>query len=153
MLSGARTAQQDMLPYLNAMNEVGLSVVGEGEYKKLFKNGKPVTNVRGKEASAERIFLFTKSGIARKGEKTLDNLNFRFVRPSVRSSYSTEKAPQLLNALITNSTFEGESVLDPFAGSGVTGAEAVKAGRQATLVEKSEKAVEDYIIPKIDISL
>ena len=150
MLSGAPSAQQDMLPYLNAMNEVGLSVVGEGEYKKLFKNGKPVTNVRGKEASAERIFLLTKSGIARKGEKTLDNLNFRFVRPSVRSSYSTEKAPQLLNALITNSTFEGESVLDPFAGSGVTGAEAVKAGRQATLVEKSEKAVEDYIIPKIE---
>ena len=150
MLSGARTAQQDMLPYLNAMNEVGLSVVGEGEYKKFFKNGKPVTNVRGEEAAAEKIFLFTKSGMARRGEKTLDNLNFRFVRPSVRKSYTTEKAPQLLNALITNSTLEGESVLDPFAGSGVTGAEAVKAGRQATLVEKSEKAVEDYIIPKIE---
>ena len=35
MLSGARTAQKDMLPYLNAMNEVGLSVVGEGSYTKL----------------------------------------------------------------------------------------------------------------------
>jgi hypothetical protein len=150
MLSGAPSAQYDMLSYLNAMNDVGLSVVGEGEYKKLFKNGKPVTNVRGKEASAERIFLFTKSGTAREGEKTLDNLNFRFVRPSGRNSYSTEKAPQLLSALISNSTFEGESVLDPFAGSGVTGAEAIKAGRQATLVDKSEKAVEDYIIPKIE---
>ena len=41
-------------------------------------------------------------------------------------------------------------MLDPFAGSGVTGAEAIKAGRQATLVDKSEKAVEDYIIPKIE---
>ena len=41
-------------------------------------------------------------------------------------------------------------MLDPFAGSGVTGAEAVKAGRQATLIEKSQEAVDDFIIPKIE---
>ena len=154
MLSGARTAQQDMLPYLNAMNEVGLSVVGEGSYTKMNKNGTPAgfpTRAGYKLMAPERVFLFTKSGKARKGEKTLDNLDFRFVRPNVRTgAYQSEKAPELLNALITNSTLEGESVLDPFAGSGVTGAEAIKAGRQATLVEKSEKAVEDYIIPRIE---
>ena len=149
MLSGAKTAQDDMLPYLQAMDDYGLKVVGEGEWKKLFKNGNPVTNVRGKEAAAERIFLFTKSGKAREGEESLDNLNFRFVRPPVRKSYQTEKAPELLEALIKNSTLEGESVLDPFAGSGVTGEQAIVAGREPTLIEKSDKAIEEHILPKI----
>ena len=298
MLSGAPTAQKDMLPYLQAMDDFGFKVVGEGEWKKLFKNGKPVTNVRGKEAAAERIFLFTKSGNARRGEvsegpslyhetdlqsarnlvagsqiiaglnvstdmnlaigqtgkgviiefdedviaskfkgtgagypikdpiikpatdflekfgggakefrirenvrtegiesvkriyikdgtamdkvsekmyknffdfeegkngmligtpknrkdlpdETLNNLNFRFVRPNIRQSYQTEKAPELLDALIRNSTLEGESVLDPFAGSGVTGEQAIKSGRPVTLIEKSEKAIEEHILPKI----
>lgn len=144
MLSGAKTAQADMQKYADAALEAGFRPVGEGSYTKLTKDGKPVTNVRGKQAAAERVILLTQSGKARKGEVPAE-LDFRFIRPSIAKSYATEKAPELMRALIRQSTLEGEAVLDPFAGSGVTGAEAVKAGRTATLVEKKADIVPNQV--------
>lgn len=149
MLSGARTAQVDMDKYVKGAIDAGFKAIGEGGYKKLNKDGSPVTNVRGEEASAERILLMTLSGTAREGEIPTD-LNFRFVRPSIAKSYATEKPAELMKALILQSTLEGERVLDPFAGSGVTGAEAIKTGRIPSLIEKSEKAVEEFIKPRLE---
>ena len=78
------------------------------------------------------------------------NLDFRFVRPSVTKSYQTEKPAELMKALIEQSTLKGETILDPFAGSGVTGAEAIKAGRNAHLIEKQESTVENFTKPRIE---
>ena len=43
--------------------------------------------------------------------------------------HPTEKPPSLLEILINNSTEEGQTVLDPFMGSGATGVACVRAGR------------------------
>jgi len=55
--------------------------------------------------------------------------------PSIRS-HPFEKPQDLLTFLITNSTFKGETILDPFAGSGSTLKAARSAGRQALGFEK-----------------
>ena len=104
-------------------------------------------NLRGKEASPERLILFTKSGVAKTGETPTD-LKLSGVRPFRK--YKTEKAPEFINAVIKNSTHKGESVLDPFAGSGVTGAESLKLGRKVGLIEICDKAVNNHIIPRIN---
>jgi len=149
MLSGADTAQKDMVKYVDGVVNAGFKLIGEGGYQKTFKDGSPVTNVRGEVAKPERLMLFTKSGNARAGEIPV-NLNFRFIRPSVKTSYQTEKPKELLRALIQQSTFEGESILDPFAGSGVTGEQAVETGRKPTLVEKNPDVVDNIIVPRVE---
>lgn len=149
MLSGAQTAQKDMVKYVDGVVNAGFKLIGEGGYQKTFADGSPVTNVRGEVAKPERLMLFTKSGNARAGEIPV-NLNFRFVRPSVKNSYQTEKPKELLRALIQQSTFEGETILDPFAGSGVTGEQAIETGRKPTLVEKNPEVVENIIIPRVE---
>ena len=147
MLSGARTAQPDMTKYVDGAVAAGFKAVGEGTFTKLNKDGSPSTNVRGVEAAAERLILLTKSGEARKGS-TPTELHFRFVR--VLGKYQTEKPAELMKALIDQSTIKGETVLDPFAGSGVTGAEALKAGRNAVLVEKKGDTVENVTKPRVE---
>ncbi len=149
MLSGARTAQIDMNKYVVGAIDAGLKVVGEGKFTKLFNNGQPVTNVRGQQAASERMILLTKSGTARAGEieKSLD---FRFIRPAIAKSYQTEKPAELMKALIEQSTLKGETVLDPFGGSGVTGAEAIKSGRNAVIIEKQASTVENFTKPRIE---
>jgi DNA methylase len=149
MLSGARTAQPDMTRYVDAATAAGFKAVGEGEYHKLFQNGAPVTNVRGEIAAPERMILLSKSGTARAGE-IATTLNFQYIRPAVAKSYQTEKPAELMKALIQQSTIRGETVLDPFAGSGVTGAEALKSGRNSVSVEKSADTVENFTKPRIE---
>ena len=147
MLAGSPSSQADMQNYYDKMTDVGLKKVDEGHYRKLYKDGRPVINLRGVEASPERLILFTKSGIARTGETPTD-LKLSGVRPFRK--YKTEKAPEFINAVVQNSTHKGESVLDPFAGSGVTGAESLKLGRKVGLIEICDKAVNNHIIPRIN---
>lgn len=151
MLSGARTAQGDMEKYAQAAAAAGFKVIGEGKYTKLFANGQPVSNVRGEQAAPERIILFTQSGQIDSNE--LPNLDFRFVRPSIAKGYATEKPKELLHALITQSTLEGQTVLDPFAGSGVAGEQALASGRKAYLVEKNADVVEKITKPRVEAAL
>lgn len=136
MLSGARTAQPDMTSYIRAVNDAGFKTVGEGRFKKLFQSGAPVTNVRGDVAAPERLILLTKSGAARATDAPV-NLDFAFVRPTIRKGFQSEKPTLLLKALIEQSTLAGETVLDPFAGTGVAGEQAVASGRKAVLIEKA----------------
>ena len=64
----------------------------------------------------------------------------RFNRPTGRKvRHPNEKPVALLQELIESSTRKGESVLDPFAGSGSTGVAAVLSGRTAILVESDER--------------
>lgn len=53
-----------------------------------------------------------------------------------RKKHMTEKPVDLMRQIIEDCTLPGDSVLDPFAGSGTTGAAALACDRNATLVER-----------------
>ncbi len=62
--------------------------------------------------------------------------------------HSTQKPEQLLKYVILSSSKEGDIVLDPFAGTGTTGAVAKKYGRNWIMIEKDKdycKVIEDRI--------
>lgn len=65
-------------------------------------------------------------------------------------SFDTPKPERLLERFIAAATREGETVLDPFAGSGTTLAVAQKMGRAWIGVEKSPATIETYIRPRLD---
>lgn len=149
MYSQAESGLTEMLRYNDVLIQEGFKPIARGEYTKLFKTGAPVTNVRGVPARPEGILLLNKSGVfSEKDAKR--SLDFKFLRPK---GYSTEKAAELLNSLILQGTSKGATILDPFAGSGVTGAEAVKLGRKAVLIEKNAVVVEQYTKPRVESAL
>lgn len=55
------------------------------------------------------------------------------------SGHQTEKPIGLMRELVELFTDPGETILDPFAGSGTTGVAAFQLGRKASLVELEEK--------------
>jgi len=144
MYSQARSGEKEMQKYTDVLLAAGFKPIARGEYTKLQKDGiTRVRNMRGDVIEPEGIILFTYSG---KFTKQIKDLNFKLIRPR---GYQTEKPAAMLKALIEMSTEEGDIVLDPFAGSGVTGEQAVLTGRKAYLIEKSAEAVEGHIKPKI----
>lgn len=56
-----------------------------------------------------------------------DILDFKRIKGS--SAYPAEKPLELMELLVTNSSIEGELVIDPFQGSGVVGLASLKNGR------------------------
>lgn len=133
MYAAGKTSEKKMKPYNDALIKAGLKPIAKGEYWKTHKSGELVNQpMKTDKMPPEGILLVSESGKISK-EVTDSNLQFRLVRPR---GYKTEKSAELLKALIEMSTEEGDMVFDPFAGSGVTGAEAVKSGRKATLIEK-----------------
>lgn len=145
MFSKAPSGQREMDKYTDVVLEAGFKPIAAGEYTKLFKTGALATNPQGKPSAPEGIMLLTKSGSFPKPVQDI-NLDFRLVRPK---GWQTEKPAELARALVELGTNEGETVLDPFAGSGVVPAEAVKAGRKTVAIEKSKTAVEQHIKPRI----
>lgn len=77
-----------------------------------------------------------------KGKRKLNDLSMPDVLeiPRVWNGYPTEKPVGLMRKLIEQSTNEGETVLDPFMGSGSTGVAALDLGRNFVGFDKSEKA-------------
>ena len=147
MFSQARSGEKAMQKYNAVLLDEGLKPIARGGYAKLQKDGvNEYRNMRGEIPEPEGILLLSKSGKMPDG-KVADDLNFRLVRPR---GYQTEKPAELLRSLIEMSTEEGDLVIDPFAGSGVTGAEAIKAGRKAVLIEKKPEVVEGIIKPRIE---
>lgn len=145
MFSRAESGLKAMLKYNDVLAEEGFKAIAEGNWQKLFNNGQKVTNVRGEVARPEGIILLNKSGVFNEKDQER-NLDFTTVRPR---GYSTEKPAELLRSIILQGTKEGDTVIDPFAGSGVTGSEAIKAGRKAILIEKNPQVVEKIINPRV----
>lgn len=58
-----------------------------------------------------------------------------------KTGYATQKPLGILRRIIQASSAEGDRVLDPFAGSGTTGAAAVELGRSVILVDESADAI------------
>lgn len=67
----------------------------------------------------------------------------RWELPSCRTTeHPTEKPIDLFLAIIGSSSMEGQTILDPFAGSGTTARAAKDLGRKCTLIEREEKYCE-----------
>ncbi|HEX5827626.1 MAG TPA: site-specific DNA-methyltransferase [Candidatus Limnocylindrales bacterium] len=58
-----------------------------------------------------------------------------------RTGYPTQKPVRLLERIVAASSRPGELVLDPYAGSGTTGAAAARLGRRWLLVDRNPAAV------------
>ncbi len=59
-----------------------------------------------------------------------------------KTGYATQKPEGILRRIILASSNEGDLVVDPFAGSGTTGAVASKLGRKFLLVDRSSDAIQ-----------
>lgn len=133
MYSQAKSGLKAMEKYNNLFPEKGFTPIARGEYTKLQKDGVTVVrNMRGQTMEPEGILVFNQSG---KVEKEIKDLKFKLVRPK---GYQTEKPAEMLKAIIEMTTKEGDVILDPFAGSGVTAKEAVKAKRKVVAIEKEK---------------
>ncbi len=58
-----------------------------------------------------------------------------------KTGYATQKPLGILRRIIQASSTEGDLVLDPFAGSGTTGAAAIELGRSIVLIDESPDAI------------
>lgn len=76
-------------------------------------------------ASCEFILFFEK------GKRRLNDLGIKDVlsEPRIKTDYPTEKPVPLLETLVRQSTFGGETVLDTFFGSGSCGEASLRHGR------------------------
>ena len=149
MYSNSKSGMVQMIDYNNKIIKSGLQIVAKGTYSKTYKSGAPMKF--GKYLMPpEGILVFNKSG----NDVALPSaFDVKAVAPLYKGHYQTEKAHELLQAIIRGTTKVGDMVLDPFAGSGVTGEQAIKEGRKTILIEKSSKAVEEHIKPRIEKAL
>lgn len=142
MFSQATSGMKEMEVYNNLLIEKGFIPIARGNYNKTYENGQPVGFPTSKGymiTKPEGIIILNQSG---KNVAPEANLEFTYVRPK---GYHTEKAADLLKELIAMTTKEGDTVLDPFAGSGVTAAEAVKSGRNAVAIEKDKEQAKKIV--------
>lgn len=122
-----------------------LRCVARGEYVKLSGKGTRLTQpMRSDPLPPEAVELYTVSGRGPRADSR--DLQFDLARPR---GYKTEKPAAMLARLIELTTKPGDVVLDPFAGSGVTGEQAVRLGRRAVLVEIDGDAVRQHIEPRL----
>lgn len=74
---------------------------------------------------------------------------FEFPRPRAAREHPTTKPPELLEAMLRNSSGRGALVLDPFAGSGSTLVACERLGRSARLIELDPRYA-DVIIARYE---
>lgn len=88
-------------------------------------------------ASYEFVLFFEK------GKRKLNDLGVRDLLPfpGIRNGYPTEKPTDLNRVFVRQSSESGETVLDPFMGSGSTGVAAVRNGRHFIGGDVKETAV------------
>ena len=96
----------------------------------------------GSKGKAQRVRSSTTEELS-KGAPMSDVWEIGIVGPSSdeRTGYPTQKPEELLERLILSCTNEGDSVLDPFCGSGTTLAVAHRLGRHAVGIDRSDVAV------------
>jgi site-specific DNA-methyltransferase (adenine-specific) len=79
-----------------------------------------------------------------KGKRKLNDLGVSDIIevPRIHRGYPTEKPPEVSEVLVTQSTDPGETVADPFMGSGSVGVAAVRNGRNFIGNDLCSEAVE-----------
>lgn len=68
-----------------------------------------------------------------------------------KTGYATQKPVGILRRIIQASSAEGDRILDPFAGSGTTGAAALELGRSCVLIDSSAESIA-LIEQRLDVS-
>jgi DNA modification methylase len=74
--------------------------------------------------------------------------SFKIVHPS-SMIHPNEKPVELIEDIITDCSYEGNIIIDPFGGSGVVGAACKKTKRQYVLVERDKKFY-DGIVKRLE---
>lgn len=78
-----------------------------------------------------------------KGKRRLNDLGKSDILTHKKvKGYPTEKPVGLYEELLLNSTNEGDTILDPFCGSGTLGEACMKNNRNAVLVDISDRAIQ-----------
>lgn len=93
---------------------------------------------KGLRPSYELVALFACDDFAIENRGIPDVQRFKWSSKKP-TGHPAEKPEELMRWLIEISTKEGDTVLDPFMGSGTTGAAALKAGRKFIGIEQDEK--------------
>ncbi len=106
-----------------ASGEYGL-IGGHGRYNEA--GTRPMPAIEGDAGGASRFFYTAKASRADRGEW---------------NTHPTVKPTDLIRWLVNLVTKEGQTVLDPFAGSGTTGVVAAAMGRDVIMVEISPEYV------------
>lgn len=106
---------------------------------KAFGNAKQLA-VCGKDGKRKRSRITAK---ASPGAPMSDVWDIPIIAPMAkeRNGYPTQKPEALLERLILATTNPGDTVLDPYCGSGTTLAVAVKHGRNAIGIDRSAEAI------------
>jgi len=68
-----------------------------------------------------------------------------------KNQFPTEQPENLIERLILNSTNEGDTILDTFAGSGVVGRVAVRLGRKVILIDLDIAWILAHPIPGMEV--
>jgi 16S rRNA G966 N2-methylase RsmD len=141
MYSNATSGMKKMQEYIDCFDEFGLHCVADGSYTKLWAGGKVATNMRGDDIKPEGIKIFSQIS-----EKLNIDFNYSLPRPN---GYPTEKNHNMIADIIKKITQKSEIILDPFAGSGVVGIEALKLNVQSILIDNAENSI-NYIVSRIN---
>lgn len=101
------------------------------------KNNHTSGDLEGDYGNKTEFILYAQKGRKHlNGKRETNVLNFNRVACEI---HPTQKPPELCKFLIEKSTDTGDSVLDPFMGSGTTLVSCKHLGRNATGIEISEK--------------
>ena len=114
--------------------EIGRNVPSREQYAKICKAILATGKVKSMPSFEDVVRPFNMRGDL----EYTDVWNFPSVKP-YRGKHPAEKPLNLLTHIINASTFEGDLVLDCFAGSGSTGVAAIQINRKAILIEIEEQ--------------
>ena len=124
------------------------------KFKTIYTEYSPTTNVdqilqeRVRDNRGKTIYKCDESGVVftkgKKGVPMSDVWEIPFLNPKAkeRVGYPTQKPIELLERIIYISTDEGDTVLDPFCGSGTTVVAAQLTNRKGIGIDISREAVE-----------
>jgi site-specific DNA-methyltransferase (adenine-specific) len=87
------------------------------------------------------LVLFFRKGKAKPINDLSSRDNVRVIMPKKKNGkvHITQKPLEFITKLITNSSKQSETVLDPFMGSGTTGVACVNTGRKFIGIEQDDK--------------
>jgi site-specific DNA-methyltransferase (adenine-specific) len=114
--------------------EIGRNVPSREQYEKICNAILATGKVKSMPKFEEVVRPFNMRGDL----EYTDVWNFPSVRP-YRGKHPAEKPLSMLTHIISASSYEGDVVLDCFAGSGATGVAAIQMNRKAILIDIEEQ--------------
>lgn len=154
----------DNFEYLYEIKSLAIEAGFQYYCKVPWKKGKTVSNVGRKSKNTEEIIVFSRGRAANfrpdkkkdiaepgiqhfmSGARAMFPTEFDFEPPSKKTRiHQAEKPVALIESLLELMSFEGDVVLDQYAGSGVVGEACRNMKRKAILIEKSKEYINNII--------